>query len=173
MKKIALAIALASAAFVVPTAANAAQVLTISGSSGIFGDDAVNEVGAFQRTFNFLTPAGFNLASSDISSILSGTDGTTNIDFTTVTLNGVNFNTVQTGTQEFRNLLNQTIVAGANNTLFVSGTSGGAAAFSGNLTFSAVTSAVPEPGTWAMMLIGFAGIGYSMRKKPARRAHFA
>lgn len=30
---------------------------------------------------------------------------------------------------------------------------------------SAVVAAVPEPTTWAMMLIGFGGIGYSMRRR--------
>ena len=34
---------------------------------------------------------------------------------------------------------------------------------SGNLTFRL---AVPEPGTWAMMLLGFAGIGFAMRRRP-------
>lgn len=29
----------------------------------------------------------------------------------------------------------------------------------------AITGAVPEPSTWAMMLIGFGGIGYSMRRR--------
>jgi hypothetical protein len=28
-----------------------------------------------------------------------------------------------------------------------------------------VTSAVPEPGTWAMMLLGFGAIGFSMRRR--------
>jgi hypothetical protein len=30
-------------------------------------------------------------------------------------------------------------------------------------------SAVPEPTTWAMMLIGFGAVGYSMRRRPAPR----
>lgn len=30
-------------------------------------------------------------------------------------------------------------------------------------------NAVPEPGTWAMMLLGFAGIATAMRRRPARR----
>jgi hypothetical protein len=30
-------------------------------------------------------------------------------------------------------------------------------------------SAVPEPSTWAMMLLGFGAIGYSMRKRPKHR----
>ena len=50
--------------------------------------------------------------------------------------------------------------------LTLSGTTGGDAALSGNLSFAAV-SAVPEPATWAFMLVGFGAVGYSMRKRPA------
>ncbi len=32
-------------------------------------------------------------------------------------------------------------------------------------TFSASTRAVPEPGTWALMLLGFGGIGFAMRRR--------
>ena len=36
----------------------------------------------------------------------------------------------------------------------------------GNLvTFSATTTAVPEPATWALMLLGFGGIGMAMRRR--------
>jgi len=34
-------------------------------------------------------------------------------------------------------------------------------------TFQPVGSAVPEPGTWAMMLLGFGAIGFSMRRRRA------
>jgi hypothetical protein len=34
---------------------------------------------------------------------------------------------------------------------------------SGNATFTA--AAVPEPATWAMMLVGFGGIGFAMRRR--------
>jgi hypothetical protein len=34
-----------------------------------------------------------------------------------------------------------------------------------SLTDTSFTSGVPEPGTWAMMLLGFAGIGVSMRRR--------
>ena len=37
-------------------------------------------------------------------------------------------------------------------------------------TFTAATSAIPEPSTWAMMLIGFAGLGYAGYRR-ARAAH--
>jgi hypothetical protein len=172
VKNLRLAIFAPIAAFGMTSAANAAQFLTITGPSGTFGDDQVVCSGGaaapctFTRAFNFITPAGFNLASADIASVANA-NPLTNIDFSSVTLNGVTFNTVLTGMQEFRNHLNQAIISGANNTLLVSGTTGGNAAFSGNLSFAA-TSAVPEPTTWAMMLVGFGAVGYSMRRKSSR-----
>ncbi len=30
---------------------------------------------------------------------------------------------------------------------------------------AAVTAAVPEPGTWALMLLGFGGVGVSIRRR--------
>ena len=51
--------------------------------------------------------------SASISSILTGGNADTNIDFTSVTLNGVAFNTLSTGVQEFRNLLDQNMLSGA------------------------------------------------------------
>ena len=47
--------------------------------------------------------------------------------------------------------------------------------FSG-VTFATLdTSAVPEPATWAMMLVGFGGMGAALRsrRKVANIAHFA
>lgn len=34
-----------------------------------------------------------------------------------------------------------------------------------DLKFSSVSGAVPEPSTWAMMLLGFGGIGFAMRRR--------
>ncbi len=157
---------LASAMFA--TSAHAAQYLEITGPSGVFGDGDVTCGTAttpctFTRNFEFVTPAGFNITSIDISSIAT-MNPATNIDFSTVTFNGVNFATISTGMQEFRNLLNQNLVQGGRNVLTVNGTSGGNGAFSGNLSFASV-AAVPEPTTWMLMLMGMAGIGFSMRRK--------
>ena len=93
-----------------------------------------------------------------------GTNPRTNIDFSSVTFYGIAFNTVSTSEQEFRNLLNRTVVTGGNNVLSVAGTTGGNAAFSGNISFASM-AAVPEPTTWMLMLMGMAGIGFPMRRK--------
>jgi hypothetical protein len=40
----------------------------------------------------------------------------------------------------------------------------------GDATFTGATTAIPEPSSWAMMLIGFAGLGYAGYRR-ARAAH--
>ena len=169
MRKLAItALLIAGGMFAAP--AQAAQTLVISGPSGIFGDTGIGcGVGeatpcSFTRTFSFATPTGYNVVSLDVSSILSS--AATDINFTTVTFNGVAFNNIASGIQEFRNLLMQGLrTDGTDNVLVVSGTTGGAASFSGNLSFS---QAVPEPGTWGLMLLGFGAVGASMRRRRAR-----
>jgi hypothetical protein len=62
--------------------------------------------------------------------------------------------------------------AGAINTVF--GTSLAAGTVVGNARINAVTAAVPEPGTWAMMLLGFGAVGLTLRRrKPAQTAQAA
>ena len=39
--------------------------------------------------------------------------------------------------------------------------------------FTPFASAVPEPGTWTMMLVGFGAIGYAMRRKPKAKVTIA
>ena len=61
------------------------------------------------------------------------------------------------------------LTAGLHN-LFVNGviTAGPTAGYSGVVNFNLAPPAVPEPGTWAMMLLGFGAIGLAMRHR--RRA---
>ena len=161
MRKLVL-LALATAAFA--PAAHAAPFLTISGASGVFGDDAVS--GEFTRTFTFGERRGFRLASLDISSIAA--NAATDVDFTSVTFNGVEFDTVSTGRQELRNLFDQQLRAG-DNTIVVRGVSGSQGAFSGTLSLAAV----PEPATWAMMIGGFGMIGAAARRRNRVSVSFA
>ncbi len=43
----------------------------------------------------------------------------------------------------------------------------------GSASGPGMVAAVPEPTTWALMLIGFGAVGYSMRKRPSRRLQMA
>lgn len=43
----------------------------------------------------------------------------------------------------------------------------------GTLTISPIAAAVPEPTTWAMMLIGFGGLGFAMRRRSKVRTTVA
>lgn len=56
---------------------------------------------------------------------------------------------------------------------FVNSTFDTSAIVHANITssrISGLTAAVPEPATWGMMLAGFAGLGYVMRRRPPARA---
>ena len=39
--------------------------------------------------------------------------------------------------------------------------------FGGDLSITQVAAGVPEPGTWAMMLLGFGAIGVALRRRKA------
>ena len=168
MRKKLLCSSVVVAASLFASSAHAVPIIKITGPSGTFGDDQVVCTGGaiapcpFSFTFEFDTPLGFNISSMDISSIRSSS--MTNIDFGIVTFNDVNFLIKDTGQQEFRNLFDQSLVTGGRNFLKVSGLSGGDGAYAGTISFAQV-AAIPEPATWMMMLLGFAGIGFTMRRK--------
>ncbi len=41
--------------------------------------------------------------------------------------------------------------------------------YAGQTKVELVTAAVPEPATWAMMMLGFGAVGYAMRRRPKMR----
>jgi PEP-CTERM motif-containing protein len=57
------------------------------------------------------------------------------------------------------------ISAGDLNTITVTGLSRGNGSYGGQITFNPTAPSVPEPATWAMMLLGFGGIGWQLRRK--------
>lgn len=152
------------AAFLMAGSAQAAQYLTLTGGSGVYGDDDVGP-GDFTRTFTFDVPTGFTLTSLTITSAATS-DPATNLDFAQVSFNGTDFVTVETGQSEFRRLLNQPVLT-AGNTIFVRGTSGADSSFSGTITLAntGTGGAIPEPATWALMLAGFGATGLAARRR--------
>lgn len=151
-------------ALTISSNADAALVLTINGSAGTFGNTNVTcptrvKPCAFNHSFNFTKPNGYQLVSATITSILTGKNKATNIDFTSVTLNGVPFDTVLSGAIEFRSISDKFLLN--NNTINVRGLSGGNASYAGTLSFAAV----PEPSTWMMMIVGVGIAGTALRRR--------
>lgn len=158
--------------------ANAAITVDPSAPAGTFGNDTVTcTTGtancSFSDTITFTTPTGYNQVGGTITSgpaLTSAQDiffGPLGL-LSGVTLNGQSFNLLLTGVNEYATLTPISLVAGATNTLIVSGTVGqsGAGSYAGTLTFGNV-AAVPEPGTWAMMLMGLGATAWFLRRKKA------
>ena len=164
MNKMLLAAALASATIFAAPAVQAGTFLNFDGISGTFGNDNVAG-GAFDDTFTFNVGSLAGTAGGTISSIR--VSSLTNIDFTSVTLNGEAFDIDSTGTVEFRHITLP--VSAGEQTIRVKGTSGGNASYDGVIAFAAV----PEPATWATMLIGFGAVGTAMRRTRRYRGQTA
>ncbi|WP_293907908.1 FxDxF family PEP-CTERM protein [Phenylobacterium sp.] len=126
------------------------------------------DLGAFTHTFNFMT-TGLNDASSSVVTIQLKS-GKKDIDFTSVKLDGFAF--TQTGfdpSAETWDLTTALLTAGSH-AIVLKGSvvSAGpalkdAASYSGTLNISAI--AVPEPATWALMMVGFGGAGAMLRSR--------
>lgn len=125
----------------------------------------------FMNSYTFTTPANTSSVNVSVNSV----DGVpmTDINFTNIILNNGTSNTgtfsVTNGTVDTAALLGATLIAGATNTLtiFASAANPGAvdANFGLTLAFTPTASGVPEPATWAMMLVGFGAAGYSLRRR--------
>lgn len=114
-----------------------------------------------------------------------GIGGNTDIDFTSVVVNGI-YNAVATytdlnnnpcttpgvgtcGAGETFTVAGVPITGGMTNYITVTGTVGGTkgiASYGGSATFLPV----PEPATWATMLLGFLGIGFVMSRRRRDRS---
>ena len=130
---------------------------TNSGAATVFtADDSLLTNLTFTILSGF-TAAEFNLENGDPSSFLVNlTDsGGDTFSQTLTKLNG-------------SNIFNIVAPVGMAYTSATLTTSGGGFADFKQLRVTLATAAVPEPATWAMMLLGFAGIGMAMRR--GRRA---
>jgi len=77
-----------------------------------------------------------------------------------VKLNGVNLNVISTGATELQRLFLSLVTPPTAQVLTVKGSSQANGAY--NVTYS---FAVPEPATWALMILGFGAVGFAMRRR--------
>jgi len=164
MKKMAFATAAAVAAFVAAPASAATNIdlnWDIGGTLvGVFGN--LNPSGSHTDHYTFTVPSDGNVFADVGSAGLWLT--LTNLDFTSVTLNGVAFTNKGDGVFEFRDIW-QNISAGEQ-FLDVSYKNAQAlSSYGGKIVFfpSDSTGAVPEPATWALMILGFGMVAGAMR----------
>ena len=136
--------------------------------SASFGRNGLGS-GTFTDTFLFRIDQN-GLGSGSITTILSGLPmSATDLDFTSVIFNnGVTDYVVDTstGSVEQGGLANIPITFGTQNSLTVNYLSRGQGSYSGTLTFT--PGPIPEPATWAMMLLGFGAMGMVIRRRKQR-----
>jgi len=174
MRKLVLSL-VASTALALGSAANAG--ITIGSTSGLVGTPTVQNgppitvsfiaaqvpTSSFTAWFNFTNDAAglydivaqTSTSGEIINNIwLTTSDGMTVLAASLPGMsNSLNLDNVSLGSGTYR--------------LTFDGSGAANAAATGNFTFYA--AAVPEPATWALMLLGFAGVGVAMRRrrKPA------
>jgi len=198
MKMLKLGIAAAIAVATLPATANAATIIPGSPPPGVFvvtgnpftGTSPVTatigntpQVGgtvaapvSFSDSFLFtIGPPGGGLIGTGSGSIITSSSlqfSATDLDLTSVIVNGVALTITRTagGLIESAGASNVNIFSGQLNNITVTGVSRGLGSYGGNLTFVPL-AAVPEPGTWALMLLGFGAIGFSMRRRRQTTAH--
>lgn len=111
----------------------------------------------------FSVATGFSAAEFNLSPLTGG--GPPQPFSVSILLNSGYTETFTTGNQRFG------ILAGAGetiNSVTINTPSGAFGAFTQLRIAPAAVAAVPEPGTWALMLLGFGGVGVSMRRRRSR-----
>lgn len=180
MKKI-FATAIVAAAVAATPAMAATQIDTNIGLSqtapgvftGTFGNTVTsadtNASQFYTDTYQFIVPTLGKVGASAVTLTFDGT-----LTFTEILLNGTALK-INTVLDMDNNIVGYSAIsplgglASAANPQKLSVTgklTGSTGTYTGNVRFE---SAVPEPGTWALMILGFGIVGYAMRRRPSVR----
>jgi PEP-CTERM motif len=133
----------------------------IAADFGNSGTSAPNTI--LQDIFQFIIPqngVGSGAVTTGASVALSPND----TDLLSVFVNGIAATKTVNGLSETFSISGVPITSGATNQIVVNYLSRGLYSYGGNATFNPA-GAIPEPATWAMMLLGIGGIGYAMRRR--------
>jgi hypothetical protein len=114
--------------------------------------------GPFIDTFLFNLPAAGKITLR-LESFDSGVDTNVNFNATRVKFNNIVVPVVSRGIYELRLRIGQ-MVSGGTSTLVIPGQSDTFGTYNGTLTYS-----IPEPGTWALMILGFGFVGAGLRSR--------
>ena len=141
---------------------SATTFISFNGSTGVFGNDLIDSP-IFDDVIDLgpLAPGNYLLSATITSNYQTGAEADQDIDFTSVMFNGQDFEIGSTGQNEFRFI--NSILTGNSNLFTIKGMGGANSSYSGTIN----VAAIPEPTTWAMILIGFLAIGSALRRRAA------
>ncbi|MEO8455310.1 MAG: FxDxF family PEP-CTERM protein [Sphingomicrobium sp.] len=169
MRKLGFAL-IGATALAMASAANAtitvdASSMSYTGPTTLGTDTTIgySEAGLTNPTFTEWLTLTNTLAGIYSISLSTSSAG---VDFTSAVLSdGVNNYALsfvgQIGSNEFWGL-GDTLINSGQYTLTVNGNNSRTGTLGGTIT---IAQALPEPGTWAMMLIGFGAVGFALRRK--------
>ncbi|MFK3891654.1 FxDxF family PEP-CTERM protein [Sphingomonas sp. NPDC079357] len=141
--------------------------------TGTFGNTVttadINAAKFYTDTYQFVVPTMGKVGASAVTLTFDGT-----LTFTEILLNGtaLKINQVLDGNNNVVGYSAISPLGGLSSAtnpqkLSIKGQlTGDAGTYTGNVRFE---SAVPEPGTWALMILGFGIVGYAMRRRPSVR----
>jgi len=162
----ATALAVGSAAGAVVTVDS--QTTVVSGPATVANTTTIGFTEAMLSSPTFMETVVFTNTLAGLYSITL-TTSSPDVDFTSAFLAGLGgpYNLVEIdddGTNEFWRLANPVTLDASTYTLSINGNNSGAGSLGGSITIRQA-NAVPEPATWAMMLIGFGAVGFAMRRR--------
>ena len=162
----ATALAVGSAAGAVVTVDSSTTV--VSGPATVADTTTIGFTEASLSSPTFIETVAFTNTLAGLYSITL-TTSSPDVDFTSAFLAGLGgpYNLVEIdddGTNEFWRLANPVTLGASTYTLTINGDNSGAGSLGGSIT---IRQAVPEPATWAMMLLGFGAVGFAMRRRRA------
>jgi hypothetical protein len=120
---------------------------TLTGATGNYNGTLFNLLITFTLPLG-TTPNPATLTATLVGSVTSSSNGGVTVDFVNNLGNPLVFNS---GAGQFYLTVTDTSVSPTSTNAFING--------------RIVMAAVPEPATWAMMLLGFGGIGFAMRRR--------